>query len=252
MFASRWRAAVGDEAEVHVIRPVEGQEGLFGRGTPTGAVRGRLVGVEQAIPALHQLVEAVELEFDGQYAGYLLNTQDNGGTGRFGGFEFSATQDFRPYLKFMPELLRGWDVFVNYTKFYKGEAPNRNGVITIPTAPNFYKWTANYGVSYLSPRRKIYVQVRTVINPSAITTYANGTTDRRDTYEARHQRWDFTLRYRFSANIAAELTGANIFKDPSRKFIQAGRVTQQRDFGSQYVLSFTANLDRLNLPFLGR
>ncbi len=190
--------------------------------------------------------------FDGQYAGYLLNTQDNGGTGRFGGFEFSANQDLRPHLKFLPELARGWDVFVNYTKFYKGEAPNRNGVITIPTAPNFYKWTANYGVSYMTPRRTLYAQVRTVINPSAVTTYANGTTDLRDTYEARHQRWDFTLRWRLSGNYAVELTGANIFKDPSRKFIQAGRVTQQRDFGSQYVLSFTANLDRLNLPFLGR
>lgn len=188
--------------------------------------------------------------FDGAYAGYLLNTQDNGGTGRFGGFEFSANQSLRPHLTFLPEIVRGWDVFANYTKFYEGEAPNRTGVITTPTAPNFYKWNANYGVSYAAPGGKFYAQIRTVIYPSAVTTYANGTTDLRNTYEARHQRWDFTMRYRFTRNYALELTGSNIFEDPSRKFIQAGRITQQRDFGSQYVLSFTANLDRFRLPFL--
>ena len=120
-----------------------------------------------------------------------------------------------------------------------------------PTAPNFYEWNANYGVSYRTPANKFYLQARTVIYPQAVTTYANGTTDLRNTFEARHQRWDFTLRYRLTRNHAIELTGANVFKDPSRKFIQAGRVTQQRDFGSQYVLSFTANLDHAKLPFLG-
>jgi hypothetical protein len=181
-----------------------------------------------------------------------VNTQDNGGTGRFAGVEVAVQQSLKPYLKFAPERLQGWDVFANYTKTYKGEAPNRQGVITKPTAPNFYDWNANYGISYMTPRRTLYAQVRTVIYPRAIQAYANGTTDLRNTYEARHQRWDFTLRYRMSRNYALELTGANIFEDPSRKFIQGNRVTQQRDYGAQYVLSFTANLDQLKLPFIDR
>lgn len=190
--------------------------------------------------------------FEGQYAGYELRTQDNGGTGRFRGVEVSANQDLRPYLQFAPEMVRGWDVFANYTNTFKGEAPDRSGRIVQPTAPNFYKWNANYGIGYQSPRRTLYAQVRTVIYPRAVQAYANGTTDQRNTYEARHQRWDFTLRYRFSRSYALELTGANIFEDPSRKFIQGNRVTQQRDYGASYVLSFTANLDQLRLPFIGR
>ena len=190
--------------------------------------------------------------FDGLYSGYELRTQDNGGTGRFRGVEVSVNQGLKPFLGALPEMARGWDMFANYTNTFKGEAPDRSGRIVQPTAPNFYEWNANYGVSYRTPTNKFYVQARTVIYPQAVTTYANGTTDQRNTYEARHQRWDFTLRYRFTRNYAVELTGANVFKDPSRKFIQAGRVTQQRDFGSQYVLSFTANLDQLKLPFLDR
>ena len=192
--------------------------------------------------------------FDGLYAGYELRTQDNGGTGRFRGVEVSVNQDLRPLLRFAPEVARGWDVFANYTNTFKGEAPDRSGRIVQPTAPNFYEWNANYGIGYSTPRRTFYAQVRTVIYPRAVQAYANGTTDLRNTYEARHQRWDFTLRYRFgrTRNYAVELTGSNVFEDPSRKFIQAGRVTQQRDYGANYVLSFTANLDQLKLPFVGR
>jgi hypothetical protein len=49
--------------------------------------------------------------FDGQHAGYLLNTQDNGGKGQFEGFELSGRQSLQPYLKFLPEIARGWDIF---------------------------------------------------------------------------------------------------------------------------------------------
>ena len=191
--------------------------------------------------------------FGDTYPGYTLTTQDNGGEGHFEGLELSVRQQLRPWLsRVLPEVLSGWEVFGNYSKSYKAEAPNRAGKVVIPVAPNFYDSNANYGISYNSPRRTFYAQIRTVITPSSVNTYANGTTDTRDTFEARHQRWDFTLRYRFSRNYAMELTGANIFKDPSRKFIQAGRVTQQRDYGANYALAFTANLDQLRLPFFDK
>ena len=122
-------------------------------------------------------------------------------------------------------------------------------MLVVPVAPNFYQWSASYGVSYLSPSRTYYMQIRTTIQPSAVNTYANGTTETRQHYEARHQRWDFTLRYRFNRNYAIEFVGSNIFEDPSRKFIQGGRVIQQRDYGANYLLTFSANLDNVRLPF---
>jgi hypothetical protein len=152
----------------------------------------------------------------------------------------------------LPQAIQGIEVFANYTKFYKGEAPNRQGLIVKPTiGNNFYDWNANYGVSYATPARTFYVQARTVIYPGGVRTAAS-TTNLNPLYEARHQRWDFTLRYRLSRNYALELTGSNVFEDPSLRTFQYGRASSRRDFGSSYVLSFTANLDALKLPFIDR
>ncbi len=193
-----------------------------------------------------------ESGFGEQYPGYTLTTQDNGGEGHFEGVELSARQQLQPWLRALPEPARGFEVFANYTKSYKAEAPDKTGRVLVPVAPNFYQWNASYGLSYQTPRRTLYIQARTVIYPWAVQAYANGTSDLRNTYEARHQRWDFTLRWRMNRRYSVELGGSNVFKDPSRKFIQSGRVTQQRDYGANYVLSFSANLDDLRLPFVDR
>jgi iron complex outermembrane receptor protein len=189
--------------------------------------------------------------FDGLYAGYQLNTQENGGNGLFEGLEVSARQPLKPYLKILPEYLQGFGFFANYTQNYKGEAPNRAGQIVKPTiANNFYDWNANYGLNYDTPARTFHIEARTIIYPGGTRLATTSTSDLRPQIEARHQRWDFTVRYRFSRNYALELTGANIFKDPSLKTYQTGRLISQRDFGASYILSFTANLDNLRLPFL--
>ena len=189
--------------------------------------------------------------FDGQYVGYELRTQDNGGTGHFEGLEISLRQGLQPYLKFVPEMLRGWEVFGGYNKNYKGEAPNRAGVITKPLAPNFYDWNANWGVSYMTPRRTLYFNVRTTIFPRAVTT-APTATDLRPVYESKHQRWDGSVRWAISRTYSVEFTGSNLTNDSWRNFYQGGRNTSRRTFGAQYSLSFRANLDQLKLPFIDR
>ncbi|MEO6243811.1 MAG: TonB-dependent receptor [Opitutaceae bacterium] len=189
--------------------------------------------------------------FDGQYAGYLLNTQDNGGKGEFEGFEFSARQGLQRYLKFLPEVARGWEVFGGYNKNTKGQAPNRAGLVTKPLAPNYYDWNANWGVSYLTPRRTLYFNLRTTIFPRAITT-APTATDLRPVYESSHQRWDATARWTISRTYSLELNGANLTNDSWRNFYQGGRNTSRRTFGTNYSLAFRANLDQLKLPFLDR
>ncbi len=187
--------------------------------------------------------------FEGQYAGYNLNTQDNGGKGQFEGMELSVRQSLQPYLKFVPEILRGWEVFGGYNKNIKGEAPNRAGVVTKPLAPNYYDWSANWGITYMSPRRFFYANVRTTIFPEAITTAAT-TTNLLPVFESSHQRWDATIRLQFTRTYSLELTGSNLTNDSWRNFYQGGRNTSRRTFGTQYSLSFKANLDQLRLPFL--
>jgi iron complex outermembrane recepter protein len=191
--------------------------------------------------------------FDGQYAGYVLNTQDNGGKGQFEGVEFSVRQSLRPYLKFAPDMLRGWEVFGGYNKNLKGEAPNRAGVLTKPIAPGYYDWNANYGLSYMTPRRMLYFNVRTTIFPSAITTLPT-TNDLRPVFEARHQRWDATARWNIGARqmYRVELTAANLTNDSFRDQIQGGRSISRRTFGTNYSLSFTADWSAVRLPFFDR
>ncbi len=198
------------------------------------------------------LIEAgADNGFDGQFVGYELRTQENGGKGQFEGLEVSLRQGLQPYLKFLPEMVRGIEVFAGYNKNYKGQAPNRAGIVTKPLAPNFYDWNANYGISYMTPRRTLYFNVRTTIFPQAITT-APTLTDLRPVYESKHQRWDATARWNITRTYTMELTGSNLTNDSWRNFYQGGRNTSRRTFGTQYTLSFRANLDQLKLPFLDR
>ena len=101
----------------------------------------------------------------------------------------------------------------------------------------------------MTPRRTLYFNVRTTIYPQAITTAAT-TTDTRPVFESSHQRWDATARWNITRTYTVELTGSNLTNDSWRNFYQGGRNTSRRTFGTQYSLSFRANLDQLKLPFL--
>ena len=189
--------------------------------------------------------------FDGQYATYNLNTQDNGGKGEFEGVEFSVRQSFKPYLSVLPEYLRGWEAFGSYTKFYKAEAPGRNGIVTKPLAPNFLDTNTNVGISYLTPARMFYINVRTSFVPRAVTNLATAT-DLRPVYEKKHQRWEATVRYTINRDYYLELNGSNLTDDSFQDRYQGGRNTTRRTFGKNYSLAFVANLDQLRLPFVDR
>lgn len=189
--------------------------------------------------------------FDGQYGGYVLNTQDNGGKGEFEGLEASIRQSFQPYLKVLPEAVRGWELFGSYTHFTKAIAPARNGILTKPLAPNFYDTNTNVGLSFTTRRRAIYVDIRTSILPSAVRTLPTAT-DLRPVFEKRHQRWDATVRWRFMRTYSLELTAANLTNDSFLDTWQGGRETSRRTFGTSYILTFSAALDQLRIPFLDR
>ena len=194
---------------------------------------------------------SAEDAYENAYGDYDLITQANGGKGQFEGFEVSARQGLAAYLKFLPQVARGWDVFGSYSKNTKGEAPNRAGVLTKPLAPNFYDWNASWGVTYTTPRRLVSINIRNTIFPEAITTAAS-TTNLLPTFESSHSRWDGSVKLNLSRIYALELTGSNLTNDSWRNFYQGGRNTSRRTFGTQYSLSFRANLDQLRLPFVDR
>jgi hypothetical protein len=148
-------------------------------------------------------------------------------------------------------MLQGWEVFGSYTHFYKAEAPSRTGALIKPLAPKFYDTNTSVGLSYMTPRRAFYIDVRTSVLPEAVRTLPT-LTDLRPVYEKRHQRWDATVRWRFSRAYALEFVAANLTNDSFLDTWQGGRETSRRTFGTSYILTFQANLDDLKLPFIGR
>jgi len=61
------------------------------------------------------------------------------------------------------------------------------------------------------------------------------------------------MRYRINRSYAPRARPvSNVFEDPSLKTYLSGRLLTRRDFGASYVLSFTANLDSIKLPFIDR
>jgi len=148
-------------------------------------------------------------------------------------------------------LARGFEVFGSYTHFYKAEAPNRARVLILPLAPGFNKDNTSVGVSYQTPARMLYLNVRTSFVPGAVTALPSAT-DLRPVYEARHQRWDATLRWRINREYSVEFVGANLTDDSFRETYQGGRITSRRSFGKSFLLTFSANLDQLKLPFIDR
>ena len=112
--------------------------------------------------------------FDGQYAGYLLSTKKNGGTGEAMGLEFSYNQQ----LTFLPRALRGFSAYATYTlidsegNYNSGGAQSDDQLVQfVPTAWNVglvyqqHKWTIraqfNYNDRFLNaynaiPAARIY------------------------------------------------------------------------------------------------
>lgn len=179
--------------------------------------------------------------FGGEYAGYDLLTQENGGTGRFEGFEVAGRQQLAGYLKFLPEYARNLGVFFSYTKNTKGETTDLAGRPVLPTAPNYFEWFASYGVSYETPRRRFYLEARATLFPESLSTRPTAN-DLRGTYISATEKWDLTARYRFSRRYSLEFNARNIFAEKGREFVSGGRVTRWDFYDTFYALSFTANL----------
>lgn len=179
--------------------------------------------------------------FDGEYAGYDLLTQENGGTGRFAGIEVAGRQQLVNYLKFLPDAARRFGVFFSYTKNTKGETTDLAGQPVLPTAPRYFEWFASYGLSYETPRRTFYIEARATVFPESLSTRPTAN-DLRGTYIAATEKWDLTARYRFSRRYALEFNVRNIFAEKGREFRSGGRVTRWDFYDTFYALSFTANL----------
>lgn len=92
--------------------------------------------------------------FDGAYAGYLLSTRKNGGSGKAEGLEFSYNQQ----LTFLPEMLRGFSLYATYTIIRSEGNYNSGGAVTDDQLAQFTPVAWNVGLTWQRARFTVRAQ----------------------------------------------------------------------------------------------
>jgi iron complex outermembrane recepter protein len=104
--------------------------------------------------------------FDGQYEGYQITMQANGGFARVRGFELAYNQRYT----FLPGVWKGLGFMANFTKMdTKGEYSPGGGIVTQAQLAGFTPRTFNTGLSYTY--RKFDAQVKLVYRAKTLGTF---------------------------------------------------------------------------------
>jgi len=125
--------------------------------------------------------------FNGEYAGFELRTQANGGTAKIKGWEANYRQQFT----FLPGWWGGLGAFANYTWLDTSGNYGGTTVQTTSTLPNFTPRAANVGVSYI--RGKWNVRLAYGFAGETLTTYNAATNLRR--HRLASNRLDIKIKY---------------------------------------------------------
>ena len=148
--------------------------------------------------------------FGGDYAGYALTTQYNGGSAKVRGLELNYSQQFT----FLPGVFAGLGAYANYTRMES--AGNYGAGNAIALAPNpkgkvagFNPETANFGVSYI--RNQVTVRLQFTHRARYLTTY--NVNDSQLVYAIRRDTLDLKTQYQLSKHVSAYLDINNILRE---------------------------------------
>ena len=160
--------------------------------------------------------------FDGQYSGYELQTQRNGGSARVRGFELSYQQQFT----FLPGWLKGFGAFANYTKLEsRGDYGTIGTVRSTSELVGFTPSTANAGLSYILGRYNL----RVAYNYKDAKLMAFNAAENRRRYEVASNRVDLKLRYLFTRTFDVYVDLYNVFNEKQREVWGYDRPRYVRD-----------------------
>ena len=159
-----------------------------------------------------------ELDIGSDLIGYTLTTTENLGRAKIEGFELEGRYRFR----FLPEWFRNLEVFANYTKLTTTEG-NFNAAASQTTynaLPNITPEIWNWGVSYETPRGKLYVALRANHTDDILLNLTtNEYKDARTVYEAE-------VRYRINQCYTLSLAGRNVTEAEEGQHFFDGRATR--------------------------
>ncbi|MGH8018843.1 MAG: TonB-dependent receptor [Opitutaceae bacterium] len=150
--------------------------------------------------------------FNGEYAGFELTTQYNGGSAKVKGLEVSYSQQFT----FLPGIWEGLGAFANAT-WLESEgnygAGNPISPVPNPEVAGFNPFIANVGISYIRGS----VSLRAAFNYRHEYLVAFNANESRRQYAAARPTLDLKMLYNFNRNISAYLDIVNVTMTPDRE-----------------------------------
>lgn len=148
--------------------------------------------------------------FGGEYAGFELRSQANGGFARLKGWEANYQQQFT----FLPGWWSGFGLLANYTWLdTKGDYGNIGTVRTASSLPNFTPRAANVGISYIRGK----ISVRILYGMTGKTLASFNAQDRLKRYTLGSDRIDIKTRYTIGKDLFVYLDAINVFNDKLRE-----------------------------------
>lgn len=177
-----------------------------------------------------QLVAAgADNGFDGDYAGYRLTTQANGGSARIEGIEVSYQQQ----LSFLPGWSKGFGVYANFTSLKTEGNYGGATVLTTNSLANFLNKSGNVGLSYRGYGLDLRLQA--IYRGEYLTS--NSTTPALVQYQKAKTTWNWKSRYAVTKNVSVFLDLENMFQVPLNTVYAAyeDRVVSSRTFHTKIV-----------------
>lgn len=144
--------------------------------------------------------------FDGDYVGYDLVSQFNGGSARVRGFEIAYQQSFN----FLPGMWKGFGLMANYTWLESRGNYTSAGVTTGAQLAGFVPRTMNVGLSYAYRAW----DVRVKMNFRGDTLYAYSSVPTAVNYRFSKTNYDLNLKYNWSSRLSMFMDVINIFDAP--------------------------------------
>lgn len=171
--------------------------------------------------------------FDGQYAGYTLTTQRNGGSAEIEGLEFNYQQQ----LTFLPGWARGFGLNANFTTLKTEGDYGGAAVVTTNSLPNFVNKSGNLGLNYRG--RGFDLRLQAIYRGRYLT--ANNANPALVQYQESKVTWVWKSRYSVNRYASVFLDLDNMFSE-SLDMIYAAypdRVINNRKFPVKIVAGVT-------------
>lgn len=199
------------------------------------------------LPMTPELLE--ELNLGPQYANYQVITKENLGSATWSGYELAFRQQLRDW-EFVPDFLNGIELFSNFTHLYDvagtfGTATAANPAGTeITTLANVVPKIFNAGVSYRSPKGKLFVNLITNYQAIRATQNLPATTAaaQRLPQQESYQFWNLEVSYSVTPKLRLTSVCRNLLSErPTFSEVAIIR-NRQQDTGAAWTFMLKLDL----------